>query len=270
MTQPLKIGIAGCAGRMGKRLMEAAREHPKCQLSAASARSEGLEHVNTYLQREGLLYVVLTDRTDTLAQSCDAVIDFTSPDYSLLIAQSCAQVGTVHICGTTGFSEAQRAQLEQFAQQTRIVWAANFSIGVNLLTYLTAQVAGTLGDEYDIEITETHHRYKKDAPSGTALALGDAAAQARDVTLDDVATHGRHGLTGEREPGAIGFHARRGGGVIGDHTVMFAASGERIELSHLAQDRRIYADGALRAALWAQSRPYGLYSMKDVLFRGQA
>lgn len=265
----LKIGVAGCSGRMGKRLIEAAREHPRCQLSVTSARTEGLEPVHTYLQREGLHNVVLTDNIQTLVESCDAVIDFTSPAYSLDIITACAERQTLCVCGTTGFDDKEEAQLHELSGSMRLVKAANFSIGVNLLSHMTRQVAEALGDDYDIEITETHHRYKKDAPSGTALALGKAAAAGREVALEEVAEYGRHGITGERERGAIGVHARRGGGIIGDHTVMFADAGERIELSHFAQDRRIYADGALRAALWASEQPNGLYSMQDVLFGGR-
>ncbi len=261
----MKIGIAGCAGRMGKMLIEAVREHPECTLSVTSARTDGLESVHSYLQREGL-NVMLTDNAETLVGACDAVIDFTAPDYSLEIAHHCAKAGVVMVCGTTGFTEAQDAVLQGYADKMAMVKAANFSVGVNLLVSLTRQVAQTLDNSYDIEISETHHRYKKDAPSGTALALGKAAAAGRGVSLADTAEFGRNGITGERERGAIGFHALRGGDVIGDHTVMFAGQGERIELSHLSSDRRIYADGAVRAALWAAGKPSGLYSMQDVLF----
>jgi 4-hydroxy-tetrahydrodipicolinate reductase len=261
----MRIGIAGCAGRMGTMLMNAVREHSQCRLTAGSSRTDGLEEVHTFLQREGLHQVLLTDDLNVLASNCDAVIDFTSPDYSLAIAEAIARQGAVHICGTTGFSAEQEIQMAAHAARMRLVKSANFSIGVNLLMRLTRQVAEVLDDGYDIEITDIHHRYKKDAPSGTALALGHAAAAGRGVTLEDVADRGRDGMTGERRRGTIGFHALRGGDVIGDHTVLFAGDGERIELTHKSSDRIIYAAGAIRAALWAATQPNGLYSMQDVL-----
>jgi 4-hydroxy-tetrahydrodipicolinate reductase len=267
----MKIGIAGCAGRMGKMLMEAVREHPECTLSVASTRSEGMEEVHTYLEREGLRHVLLTDDLHVLASHSDAVIDFTAPDYSLLIAETCAAHDTIMVCGTTGFSDDQHRQLIQFATKMRLIHSANFSIGVNLLLSLTSHVASILGAaEYDIEITDLHHRHKKDAPSGTALALGEAAAQGRGVRLFDVADRARDGITGERKSGAIGFHALRGGDVIGDHTVLFAGEGERLELTHKSSDRSIYAKGALRAAQWARQKSNGYYSMQDVLARPKA
>jgi 4-hydroxy-tetrahydrodipicolinate reductase len=261
----LKIGIAGAAGRMGNLLMEAVRENQMTILSAISARGDDVEQLNTYLQREGLVNVVLTSEARNLVESSDAVIDFTAPEYSLDIAKYCAELGKTHICGTTGFSEDQKITLLGYAKQTRIVWAANFSIGVNLLSILTKQAAKSLGLDYDIEILEMHHRHKKDAPSGTALALGEAAASGREQSLSEAAIHGRNGLVGERPRGEIGFHAVRGGDVIGDHNVIFACDGERVELAHKSSSRRIYADGAIKAALWAAAQPNGLYSMQDVL-----
>ncbi len=261
----MRIGIAGCAGRMGKMLMDAVREHPGCRLTVASARTDGLEEVHTYLQREGLLSVVLTDDLQEMASECEAVIDFTAPDYSLRIAEACLAHDTIHICGTTGFSADQERMIEAMAERIRLVKSANFSIGVNLLLRLTREVAAVLDDGYDIEITDIHHRYKKDAPSGTALSLGRAAAAGRGVALDDVADRGRDGMVGERLRGAIGFHALRAGDVIGDHTVLFAHEGERLELTHKSSSRSIYATGAIRAALWAADKPAGLYSMQDVL-----
>jgi 4-hydroxy-tetrahydrodipicolinate reductase len=261
----MRIGIAGCVGRMGKMLMEAVREHPECSLTIASSRTDGLEEVHTYLQREGLHQVVLTDKLDVLAAGCDAIIDFTSPAYSVEIAQHCAATDTILICGTTGFSAEEEQQIVTLAQQIRLVKSANFSIGVNILMSLTQYIAALLDTSYDIEITDIHHRYKKDAPSGTALALGKAAAAGRGVALEDVAERGRDGITGERTRGAIGFHALRGGDVIGDHTVLFAGDGERLELTHKSSHRRIYAAGAIRAALWARHQLSGLYSMQDVL-----
>jgi 4-hydroxy-tetrahydrodipicolinate reductase len=261
----IKIGIAGAAGRMGHLLMKAVREHDSTLLAGISVRADDREELNTYLQREGLVQVVLASDAATLVASCDAVIDFTAPDYSVEIAQACAARGSIHICGTTGFNDAQLQQLHAAATHCRLVRAANFSIGVNVLTRVAEQVARLLGNAYDVEIIEMHHHHKKDAPSGTALALGEAVAAGHGVALSEVATHGRVGQVGERVQGEIGFHAVRGGDVIGDHTVIFAGNGERIELTHRSSNRRIYADGAVRAALWAMHQPHGLYSMQDVL-----
>ncbi len=261
----LKIGIAGAHGRMGKLLMKAVREHEATTLIAVSARAEDVEEMHTHLQREGLVNVRLVADVDELATIVDAVIDFTAPKYSVAIATACAMQGKAHICGTTGFDAAQNAVMAECAKQTRIVRSANFSLGINLLELLTKQTASLLGEDYDIEIVEMHHHFKKDAPSGTALTLGEAAAAGRGVALASVAEHGRVGVTGERVAGAIGFHALRGGDVIGDHTVIFACNGERIELTHKSSNRRIYADGAIHAALWAKNKPNGLYSMQDVL-----
>ncbi len=273
----LKIGIAGAAGRMGKLLIKAVLEHEATSLVAISARQEDMEQMHTHLQREGLVNVRLVQNVDGLVDLAEAVIDFTAPEYSLSIANACKNnvlkqiaeqidgKAKIHICGTTGFDDAQNAIMAQCAKHSRIVRAANFSVGVNLLAKLTKQTAATLGIDYDIEIVEMHHHHKKDAPSGTALALGEAAAAGRNVALATVAEHGRVGMVGERVAGNIGFHALRGGDVIGDHHVIFAGNGERIELVHKSSNRRIYADGAIRAALWASSKPNGLYSMLDVL-----
>jgi 4-hydroxy-tetrahydrodipicolinate reductase len=261
----LKIGIAGAAGRMGTLLMQAVRENHVTSLNAISARGNDLEELNTYLQREGLVNVVLTSELEHLVALSDAIIDFTAPEYSLDIAAACADLAKIHICGTTGFNESQKQKLIDYASDARIIWAANFSIGVNLLAILTQKAAQLLDEDYDIEIVEIHHRYKKDAPSGTAFALGEAAAIGRNKQLTNIAEHGRFGLVGERKKGNIGFHAVRGGDVIGDHSVTFAGDGERIELVHKSSNRRIYADGAIRAALWADDKPNGFYSMQDVL-----
>jgi 4-hydroxy-tetrahydrodipicolinate reductase len=195
----------------------------------------------------------------------DAVIDFTTPAATLTHADLAANTGTILVVGTTGLDAAGRTHLADAARHTRIVHAPNMSVGVNLLFALTRQVAATLGADYDIEIVEHHHRHKVDAPSGTALGLGQAAASGRGVTLDAVADRARDGHTGARADGHIGFAVVRGGDVVGDHTVMFAGPGERLELTHKAGDRAIYARGALRAAQWAAGQPGGLYSMADVL-----
>jgi 4-hydroxy-tetrahydrodipicolinate reductase len=205
------------------------------------------------------------DDAAALIAASDAVIEFSTPEASLAHAALAAEHGTAHIIGTTGLSEGQQAELGELGAGTVIVWAPNMSMGVNLLLGLVEQVARTLDDSFDIEIVEMHHRHKVDAPSGTALALGRAAAAGRDVELDEVADRVRDGHTGARRRGAIGFAVLRGGDVVGDHTAVFAGEGERIEITHKAADRRIYARGAVRAALWTRGRPPGLYGMADVL-----
>ena len=180
-------------------------------------------------------------------------------------ARLAAKAGTIHVIGTTGLDADQTAALGEAARGTAIVWAPNMSLGVTLMMRLTERVAAALDDDYDIEIVEIHHRYKVDAPSGTALGLGRAAAAGRGVELDAVAERGRDGITGPRKRGAIGMAALRGGDLVGEHTVTFAADGERVELTHRATSREIYARGALRAALWARGKPPGLYGMADVL-----
>ncbi len=261
----MKIAIAGCTGRMGRMLVEATLAHKDVKLVAVSAVEHDMQQARALLALHHTQNVMLTSDTDELLKDADAVIDFTSPEYSLNIAKHAVEHGVVHICGTTGFSTSQIEQLKSYAEKTKIVHAANFSIGVNMLLKTAKEMAALLDDSYDVEITEMHHRYKKDAPSGTALALGEAVAEGRGVALGEAADRARDGITGERKQGAIGFHALRGGDVIGDHTVLFAALGERIEITHKASDRTIYAKGAIRAALWAKARDAGYYSMQDVL-----
>jgi 4-hydroxy-tetrahydrodipicolinate reductase len=260
----MRIAIAGCTGRMGRMLVEATCNHEVATLVAMSAEVAQHQQAETLkaLHRSD---AIITADTKLLLHECDAVIDFTSPEYSLEIAEIAAHKGLVHICGTTGFDAQQLASLQRHANKARIVHAANFSIGVNMLLKTAQDMAARLDDAYDIEIIETHHRFKKDAPSGTALALGEAVAKGRGVALHAVADRARDGITGERTRGAIGFHAVRGGDVIGDHTVLFATLGERIEITHKASDRSIYAQGALHAARWAMPQKAGYYSMQDVL-----
>ncbi len=208
----------------------------------------------------------ITDNSQYLFDQADVVVDFTTPSYSLELAAINAKLGKVHVCGTTGFSDDEMKQFASYAKNCRIVHSGNFSVGVNLLAGMVEQAAARLSaDEYDIEIDEMHHRHKVDAPSGTALLLGRAAAKGRGVQLSDVRLDARSGHTGERNTGDIGFSVRRGGDVVGDHSVIFAANGERIALSHVASSRDIFASGALRAAIWAHAQPNGFYSMRDVL-----
>jgi 4-hydroxy-tetrahydrodipicolinate reductase len=209
--------------------------------------------------------VAASDDEQVIA-AADVAIEFSTPEVSVRHAGISAAHGTAHVIGTTGLSSEQAAQLARAGARVPIVWAPNMSLGVNLLLGLTEQVARALGpDAFDIEIVEIHHRHKVDAPSGTALALGEAAARGRGVDLEQAAVRGRDGLTGARRAGTIGFAALRGGDAVGDHSVIFAGVGERIELVHRASDRRIYARGAVHAARWAQGRAPALYGMADVL-----
>jgi 4-hydroxy-tetrahydrodipicolinate reductase len=195
----------------------------------------------------------------------EGVLDFATPAASLEAAALSAQARIIHVIGTTGFTAADEAQLEAAARHATIIKSGNMSLGVNLLSALVEQAARALDESFDIEILEMHHRHKVDAPSGTALLLGEAAALGRGIALSECSVRTRDGHTGERPAGAIGFAALRGGSVVGDHSVIFAGAGERLELSHRAQDRQIYARGAITAALWGQGRGPGLFSMRDVL-----
>ncbi|MEL7183945.1 MAG: 4-hydroxy-tetrahydrodipicolinate reductase [Pseudomonadota bacterium] len=209
--------------------------------------------------------VPVTDDPIEVVANAQAVIDFTTPAATVAMSELTAQARAVHVIGTTGMDAADLAAIERAARHATIVRAGNMSLGVNLLTQLVQQVVAALDPDYDIEIVETHHRHKVDAPSGTALMLGDAAARGRGVPLPDVADRARDGITGERVRGAIGFHAVRGGDVIGDHDVIFAAQGERITLRHQASDRSVFARGALKAALWGQAKGPGEFDMLNVL-----
>jgi 4-hydroxy-tetrahydrodipicolinate reductase len=263
----VRIGIAGAGGRMGTTLIREACATAGCRLVAACERS-GSPAVGRDvgdLAGLGALGISVTESPEGLFRAAEVVIDFTAPEATAAHALLAARHGVALVVGTTGLSDAHEATLSDAARRVAIVRAANFSIGVNLLLALTEKVAATLGPDYDIEVVEMHHRHKKDAPSGTALALGAAAAEGRKVSLADAAVRGRDGLTGERKIGTIGFASLRGGDVVGDHTVMFATDGERLELTHKASHRRVFAKGAVRAALWVKGRPPGLYSMRDVV-----
>ncbi len=271
MAQPPETtyGVAGCAGRMGRALMAEVLGTPGCALVAGTERAQNPAlgtDLGTLAGGEPL-GIACSDAPDALF-AADAVLDFTAPVATLTHARLAAETGKILVIGTTGIDAAQAAELEACAKRAPVVWAANMSVGVNLLLGLAEKVAALLDESYDIEIVEMHHRHKVDAPSGTSLALGRAAAAGRGVALEDVAERGRDGVTGPREPGAIGFAALRGGDVVGDHSVVFAGAGERLELTHRAASRDIYAKGAVRAALWARGKAPGLYAMKDVLGLG--
>ena len=264
----LSIGITGCAGRMGRALIETALAHPDTSL-AGGTEAPGSDALDSDLMRlvgEDSTGQRVTDDVENLFAMSDAVVDFTVPAATRSHAQAAAGTGKIYIVGTTGLTDADQLTIEQAARSCAVVQAPNFSLGVNILMALTQKVAAMLPpDVFDIEILEMHHRHKIDAPSGTALGLGLAAAEGRGVPLGDVARTVRDGETGARPTGEIGFATLRGGDVAGDHTVMFAADGERLELTHKAGSRLIFARGAIQAALWAKDKEPGLYSMADVL-----
>lgn len=263
----IRLTVMGASGRMGQMLVRQIDDSDVAALSAAIERS-GHDWIGEDLGRmmgSGERGLIVSDDLDTALAQSDAIIDFTTPAVSVALAAKAAQAGVAHVIGTTGFSDADLSAIAEAAKTGRIVRAGNMSLGVNLLVTLTRQVAAALGTEYDIEIVEAHHRHKVDAPSGTALMLGDAAAKGRGVTLADVADRGRDGMTGARTKGAIGFHALRGGDYIGEHDVIFAGEGERLVLRHVASDRSLFARGALRAALWLKAQGPGEYTMIDVL-----
>ena len=263
----MRFVVVGAAGRMGQALIRAIAEAENCELIAAIERegSDALGKDSGELSGLGANGIAITDDPIACFARCEAVLDFTAPKATLAFAELAAQARIVHVIGTTGLEEDDIKKLDAAARHARIVRAGNMSLGVNLLAAMTKKVAAALDADFDIEIVEMHHRHKVDAPSGTALALAEAAASGRGVALEDVADRGRDGHTGARRRGAIGMAALRGGDVVGDHQVIFAAPGERIEIGHRASDRAIYARGALTAALWLKDRAPGLYGMDDVL-----
>ncbi|MSP48461.1 MAG: 4-hydroxy-tetrahydrodipicolinate reductase [Alphaproteobacteria bacterium] len=263
----VSIGIVGAAGRMGQMLVKQIGDTPGARLVAAAEAPNGAAVGKDAGEVAGVgrLGVLISGSAETVFERSQVVIDFTAPRASVAHAELAATRGTAMVLGTTGLSADEGARIRAAAAKAPIVWADNMSVGVTLLAELVRQVAGTLDPAYDIEIVEMHHKHKVDAPSGTALLLGRAAAAGRKVDLAKVSQRGRDGITGARKAGDIGFASLRGGDVVGDHTVVFAGPGERIELGHRAQSRQLFAQGAVRAALWVAGRGPGLYSMKDVL-----
>ena len=261
------IVITGASGRMGQMLIKTVCDSDKVRLVGAVERPGHDwigKDVGTAMGGAEIGVTVTDEALDAFARA-QAVIDFTAPAATLEFARLAAQARAVHVIGTTGMTDDQIAMLEPCARHAVIIRAGNMSLGVNLLTQLTKKVAAALDDDYDIEVIESHHNQKVDAPSGTALMLGEAAAEGRGVSLNDVADRGRDGITGARKKGDIGFVAIRGGDIIGEHDVLFAATGERITLRHVASDRSVFARGALKAALWGQDKKPGQYDMIDVL-----
>jgi 4-hydroxy-tetrahydrodipicolinate reductase len=266
----VRVAIAGAGGRMGQALIEATLAEAQLALAAAldvpDSSAIGFDAGDRIGQRTG---INVTSDIDAALASSDVLIDFTRPEGTLIHAARCASAGVALVAGTTGLSPAQKADLAACARTVPIVFAPNMSVGVNVMAKLVAFATSRLGPAYDVEIVEMHHKHKVDAPSGTALLLGEAAAGARGSSLADVATWAREGTTGPRKPGSIGMLALRGGDVVGEHTVIYAGEGERIEITHRATSRMNFAGGALRAAQFvaacrAQGNP-GLYDMADVL-----
>lgn len=267
MTELLKVVITGVSGRMGRMLIETVDATETATVSGAVER-----HGHPWVGQDlgtalgaAARGVIVTDDIDQAIKGADAVIDFTAPTATIAFSKACAQAGVAHVIGTTGMTAEEIAELDLATEHTAIVRAGNMSLGVNLLVQLTKKVAAALDEDYDIEVIEAHHNKKVDAPSGTALMLGEAAAAGRGVSLDDVSDRARDGITGARTRGDIGFTAIRGGDIIGEHDVMFAALGERVVLRHVASDRSVFARGAIKAAFWAKGRGAGSYSMLDVL-----
>jgi 4-hydroxy-tetrahydrodipicolinate reductase len=263
----MRLIVAGAGGRMGRTLVKAIAETPGITLAGAT-EGGGSPHLG---QDSGVLAglppnrVPVTSEVRPLTMAADAIVDFTVPAATVKLAALAAETKLAHIIGTTGMSAEDDAKIAEAAKKTAIMKSGNMSLGVNLLAVLTRQVAAALDEEFDIEIFEMHHNKKIDAPSGTALLFGEAAAQGRKIDLKTHSARGRDGHTGARRPGDIGFASLRGGSVVGDHTVIFAGPAERIELVHRAEDRMIFARGAVRAALWARKQKPGVYSMVDVL-----
>lgn len=263
----IRIAVIGAGGRMGRELLRAIAASPGCAISGGTERPGSPligTDVGILAGGEPLALPIGTDALELIARS-DAVIDFTAPATTVEIAGLAANARIVHVIGTTGFNDAEEAAITAAARHATVIKAGNMSLGVNLLTAITRRISKALDADYDIEIVEMHHRQKVDAPSGTALMLGAAAAEGRGVNLKEASVRSRDGHTGARRRGDIGFATLRGGTVVGDHTVVFAGEGERIEITHRAQDRSIFARGAVKAAMWGQGKGPGLFSMIDVL-----
>ncbi len=262
----MKIAIAGASGRMGRMLIEAVLNDPEATLAGALDRpgAQALgEDAGAFLGKK--TGVTLSDDIDGVLAGADCLIDFTRPEGTMAHLDAALRHGTKLVIGTTGLEEAQKAALARAGEKIGIVCAGNMSVGVNVTLKLLEFAARHFAQGYDIEIIEAHHRHKVDAPSGTALMMGEAVAGALGRKLEDCAVYGRHGITGERDPSTIGFSAIRGGDIVGDHTVLFAGTGERIEITHKSASRVSYAQGALRAARFLAARGTGFYDMRDVL-----
>lgn len=265
VVTPIKVVIAGSSGRMGRVLLEAVAQAPDCVLHGALERSG-----SPFVDRDasglgGSAEVVVSDDMAAALTGANVLIDFTRPEATLQHLAQCRKLGVNMIIGTTGFTAEHKQAIADAGQDIGVVFAPNMSVGVNLTFKLLEIAAKVLNEGYDIEIIEAHHRHKVDAPSGTALRMGEVVADALGRDLSECAVYGREGVTGERQPSTIGFATVRGGDIVGDHTVMFAGIGERVEITHKASSRMTFAQGALRAARFLAKRPAGQYDMQDVL-----
>ena len=262
-----RVGVVGAAGKMGKTLVKMINESPDLELAAA-VDQPGLSVIGQdagVVAGIGETGIFIVDDLAQVAADIDVLIDFTIAAATQKNLEICHKAGTRMVIGTTGLSESQAARLDEISRSVPLVFASNYSVGVNATFQLVEMAAGIFGDTVDVEIIESHHRHKVDAPSGTALSLGEHVAKGLGRDLASVSRHGRHGLTGARERETIGFHAVRGGEIVGEHTVMFIAGGERLEITHRAQSRANFAEGALRAAAWIVKQSPGRYDMLDVL-----
>ncbi|MCG3859140.1 4-hydroxy-tetrahydrodipicolinate reductase [Psychrobacter sp. Ps2] len=266
-NKSINIGVIGAGGRMGRMLIEAVQNNPQTTLKAAIER-QGSSLVGAdagEVAAIGHLNVQIVDDLAAVINDIDVLIDFSLPDATEKNMQVCAEHNVAMVIGTTGFNEQQERVLAKASEKITIVYAGNYSTGVNLSLKLLGMAAKAFGNDADVEIIEAHHKHKIDAPSGTAYMMAEAVAEARGQNLKDVAIYGREGQTGERESGTIGIHAVRGGEIVGDHTVMFIADGEVVEITHRARARMTFAAGAVRAATWVVEQEVGQYNMQDVL-----
>ena len=266
-NKSINVGVIGAGGRMGRMLIEAVQNNPQTTLKAAIER-QGSSLVGAdagEVAAIGHLNVQIVDDLAAVINDIDVLIDFSLPDATEKNMQVCAEHNVAMVIGTTGFSEQQEQVLAKASEKITIVYAGNYSTGVNLSLKLLGMAAKAFGNDADVEIIEAHHKHKIDAPSGTAYMMAEAVAEARGQNLKDVAIYGREGQTGERESGPIGIHAVRGGEIVGDHTVMFIADGEVVEITHRARARMTFAAGAVRAATWVVEQEVGQYNMQDVL-----
>ncbi|MFA0549954.1 4-hydroxy-tetrahydrodipicolinate reductase [Vibrio lentus] len=263
----VRIAIAGAAGRMGRNLVKAAHHNSEASVGAGSERPESsLVGVDVgELCGEGRFDVALVDDLSKAVEEFDVIVDFTASVSTLANIELCKRHGKKLIIGTTGFSEEEKQVIDAASKEMAIVMAPNYSVGVNLVFKLLEKAAKVMGDYCDVEIVEAHHRHKVDAPSGTAIGMGEAIAGAMGNELNDVAVWSREGITGERTKDEIGFATIRAGDIIGEHTAMFADIGERVEITHKATDRMTFANGAIKAAVWLNDKPAGFYTMTDVL-----
>jgi 4-hydroxy-tetrahydrodipicolinate reductase len=263
----MKIGIVGITGRMGRSVARLVIDNDITDISGAIAKAGDTligQDVGEILGQKKI-NIKISDDFEELFIKSDVIIDFSAPDIAIKCAKLAAKYKKTLVSGTTGLNAKQKEELAKLANDTVIIWSSNMSIGVNLLFSLSEDISRILNDGYDVEILEMHHNKKVDAPSGTALSLGEAVAKGRGYDFGEVSRRTRDGIIGPRQKGEIGFASLRGGDVIGDHTVIFAGSGERLEISHKASNRDIYAHGAIRASIWSEGKANGLYSMKDVI-----